>query len=949
MAAVRAPGAHQLLERSSEIAALRTLAADTAAGSGRVCVIEGEAGIGKSRLLTLAAEIGAEAGLAVSPAAARALERPFAFGVARQLLERPLLGLDARRRRRVLERAAAPAAEVLGVMPARSRPPSLPNACHALYWLVAHLADSQPLLLRVDDLQWCDEPSLHWMLYLAHRLEATRVGLVVASRRGEPGSNDALLQELDMAPATTVLRPRPLSRGAVQRWLRESVGEVDEAFVASCHRRTAGNPFLLSEVVAALGAVTGPAPVVEELERLQPERVQEEVTHRLASLPPTARAVAGAAAVLGPDATQEHVRRLAGVTPERAAEAADLLTRLRIFAGGFPLEFVHGLVADAVLDALGPVRREQLHREAARALHAKGQPDVALRVAGHLLVTAPNSEDWVVQPLLAAAEAARGRGDPGGAVKLLERALAEPPPPGARVQLLRELGRAKLATGDADALACLREAQAAIGDQDIGLIREISSAALAAGRLDEAAKVLVAAREALSDADREARMRLEGELAALVVLGLHPAKEMIERLEALAAEVEGATEGERLVLAGAAFLLSLAGRPIELCAGLGQRALQGGLLADQTADAPAFYLVLDVILDAERYDLIRRALDEASADAQRRASLLGFVQVASFRAYLEWFAGDLPAAAAAAADVLNATRDGALAGMNAVAVAVLVDTWSEQGELTRANDLLAEQGFAGPLAEDAFDNSLLFARGNLRLAEDRLEEALDDFAELDRRDAASGRAGLAFLWRASAARALAARGERERAVELAREEQERARAGGPRPRGVALGAAGVALGGDAGIAALEESVELLAGSPARLEHARSLINLGAALRRRNRRRDGAAALREGLTLAERCEAHALAGLAREELLALGAKARRLLLSGAAALTPSERRVALLARDGLSNVEIAQRLFITRKTVEAHLGRAYDKLGIRSRNELDAALAPAEHPAARSLD
>lgn len=168
---------------------------------------------------------------------------------------------------------------------------------------------------------------------------------------------------------------------------------------------------------------------------------------------------------------------------------------------------------------------------------------------------------------------------------------------------------------------------------------------------------------------------------------------------------------------------------------------------------------------------------------------------------------------------------------------------------------------------------------------------------------------------------------------LSRSAPRRAAPGGPRPRGVALGALGVALGGDEGIATLRESVELLPSSPARLEHARSLIQLGAALRRATRRGEGGAALREGLEIAERCEAHVLADLARDELMALGAKARRLLLSGAASLTPSERRVAMLARDGLGNVEIAQRLFVTRKTIETHLGRAYGKLGIRSRTEL----------------
>ena len=128
---------------------------------------------------------------------------------------------------------------------------------------------------------------------------------------------------------------------------------------------------------------------------------------------------------------------------------------------------------------------------------------------------------------------------------------------------------------------------------------------------------------------------------------------------------------------------------------------------------------------------------------------------------------------------------------------------------------------------------------------------------------------------------------------------------------------------------------LLATSPARLEHAVGLVDLGAALRRNNRRSQARARLSLGLDLADACGASVLADRAREELAMLGFRPRRSQLTGLGALTASERRVAQLAADGLGNVEIAQTLFVTRKTVEKHLGNVYAKLGVTSRAALPA--------------
>ncbi len=180
--------------------------------------------------------------------------------------------------------------------------------------------------------------------------------------------------------------------------------------------------------------------------------------------------------------------------------------------------------------------------------------------------------------------------------------------------------------------------------------------------------------------------------------------------------------------------------------------------------------------------------------------------------------------------------------------------------------------------------------------------------------------------------------DREEALALAAEELELARAvDSPRAEGAALRALGVLRGGEEGIEMLRDSVATLRDAPARLELARSLAELGAALRRGNQRGEAREHLREAAELAQRCGAELLEERVHEELRIAGARPRRRALSGAASLTPGERRVASAAAGGATNREIAQDLFVSLRTVEMHLTNAYRKLDISSRSELAEAI------------
>jgi DNA-binding CsgD family transcriptional regulator len=274
-----------------------------------------------------------------------------------------------------------------------------------------------------------------------------------------------------------------------------------------------------------------------------------------------------------------------------------------------------------------------------------------------------------------------------------------------------------------------------------------------------------------------------------------------------------------------------------------------------------------------------------------------------------------------------------------MATGVLVDALVERGQIDEAERQLE------PVAADLQSTSqtagvLRHARGRLRIAQRRLDEALDDFRAAGEIAARTMAVSPCYLpWRSDAALAELALGEPGAARRLGEEELELARSfGAPRALGVALRVAGLVAGGERGEALLREAIEVLSGPDTRLEQARVLADLGAALRRSNRRVEAREMLRQAVDAASRVGAEPIASRAETELRATGAKPRRVMLTGLEALTASERRIAELAAEGLTNAQIAQTLFVTARTVEGHLTHVLLKLHVKARTELPAALA-----------
>ena len=255
----------------------------------------------------------------------------------------------------------------------------------------------------------------------------------------------------------------------------------------------------------------------------------------------------------------------------------------------------------------------------------------------------------------------------------------------------------------------------------------------------------------------------------------------------------------------------------------------------------------------------------------------------------------------------------------------LIDALLEAGDLQAAEEALGHSGFEEALPAGWQFFPMIQARGRLRIAQGDDQAGIDDLlAGQDVLD----RAGIAnpagAPCRSAAAVALARIGRRAEARELLSGELAAARRfGAPGTLGIALRAAGVIEGGSAGIELLHEAAAELERSPARLQHARALADLGAALRRSGRRRDAQQPLRQALDLADRCGGKVVADQARAELVITGARPRRARIAGVDALTPSERRVAQLAAQGMTNREIAQALFVSHPTVVTHLGHCYE--------------------------
>jgi DNA-binding CsgD family transcriptional regulator len=932
-----------LLEREQELARVSELVDAAAAGEFRLAVVEGPAGAGKSAILGALAGCAAERGVRVLRATGLELEREYPFGVVRQLFEPALYEVDDAVRDEVFAGAAGPAERLLSGRESGSGAPSADQGfalLHSFYWALVGLSDLGPLALVVDDLQWADSLSLRFLAFALKRSDGLPV-LVACACRDLPAAERPEALGAVLSGSGVVIRPGPLSGAAIGALLTGAVGrEFDAELVAEAERLTDGNPLYVCELADWLSREEAGDPV-QMIRSAAPAAVGRRVQATLARLDPAAQALAGAAAILGDEVPLARAALLADTVLAQASTCADVLARAGILKVGEPLRFRHPLVLEAVLESIEPRTRAHEHGRAAKLLIAASEPPE--RVAVHLLESDPAGDPEVVNALCVAAEHAGAEGAPGLAIRALRRALREPPQPTELPLVLIRLGRLETLVGDPAAREHFEQALASGGSaRELGwgvlsyvwlLIRQ--------GRLEEADSLID--RVLAETTDREQRLMLEAELGVICEGALIPSARA--RLERATVGLTGQTPAERLLLGARACDAFAAGAmSVSEAAPLVKQALADPPPFIWSRNAPTFSHLTSALLQFDELEAADTALTDAIADARRRGISLATDTLWTYRAIIAWRRGQLLRAEAdvrTAVDV--AVQVGSLDGAP-TPVIIAVDVLLDRGELAEAERLLDEHNLLGSPRRPgpgSWAAELFGARGRLRLAQGQTEHGIADLTEaLARRDALGHpRPDLRGKWGSSLVPALMHAGRADEAREIADTALAAARGLGV-PRYVARCLHACALAGADGpdIDQLREAVSIYERIDAPLELAHALASLGTALRRRRRPADSRDPLRRALDLAHACGARPLAERAEHQLRAAGARPRRDRITGRDALTASEQRIAELAIEGMTNRQIAESLFITRKTVESHLDHVFRKLGIHTRGELQRGLA-----------
>jgi len=558
------------------------------------------------------------------------------------------------------------------------------------------------------------------------------------------------------------------------------------------------------------------------------------------------------------------------------------------------------------------------------------------QIAAHLEQAQPSGDPFVVDTLRRAADRALARGASEVAVDFLRRALAEPPTVDAHADVLRALGLAERLVDNDAAIVHLQEAFDELERSPRGprLALELGRALQRANRNPEAIEVLRRGRTLVED-DHEAAQSITAELIGAAWWDPEDLPLAEEELAAARRQKLGSSHSAQLLRAILSYAEARVGEDQEYALRLAEEARSSGHLV--AVGSRALYSLGYTFTVAGRTAETVALFDDASDAALQRGDYVLASGCLLFRALAHLYDGSL---AAAEEDVGHVTD---LADLQmAMPYHAGFGAWVEleRGDLDAAERRLAAAGLPEDVAPNGQFMYFHLVRGRLRLEQGRLEAALRDLLALGEHSRALGHRNPAFMpWQPYAAIALDAAGRNDEALELTLAALDRARIwGAPHLIGILLRTQGLVEGGRTGERLLEEAVDVLAASRAQLEHARALVALGSALNRADRKADARERLRSGLELAHRAGATALEEQARTELVAAGGRPRRLLLTGLESLTPSERRVAELAAESLTNKAIAQTLFVTPKTVEVHLSSVYRKLEISSRAELAGALA-----------
>ncbi|MEK0099622.1 AAA family ATPase [Streptomyces sp. A475] len=870
-----------LWERDREIAvverALGELCGD-AASSGSLVVFRGEAGIGKTALLEEVRRIAAGRATVWSARGGETVTS-VPFNVVRQLLQPALLALSQEEAREYFGDWYEIAGPALGIAEPGGRQADPQGVRDGLVAAVSRLARLHwPLVLLVDDAQWADEETLHWLAAFAERLDDLPVLVVVAHRDGEAtAASTGHLEAVGAAarPRTTL---SALTPDATAGLTRATLGEhADAPFCREVWAVTGGNPYETVELLAKvqdsdLEPAEGSA---GELRALNKSARGRGLVDRLEGLGTDATRLAWAAAILGTRIAPDLAARLAGMTPGEADRCAERLRGARILTdatyegGAVGLEFVHPLIASAVYRSIPPATRTAMHGQAAWAVTASGHGAAA--ASRHLLQVHPDDDPELVEQLRTAAGEPLAVGAPEAARRCLERALQEPPLPDVRSELLYELGCATLLTSPAVTIGHLRQAldttPGLVGDARVDAVCRLSQALVHNNQLEEALREIDAEAARLDPGP--ARLRLQA--MRYMWEGIHAGEEdspgRSRSLAALAGSLTGRDNPERVLLVLRAFDAMTRGENAEVVVELCDRSLVNERLApglgwtDPEWGFELLAMLGSAYLFSDRLDRAESLFTEAVRAYETAGWRGGHLALAhAFVGYVHRRRGRLTDAEAVLRESLRlADRVGRGLPMHWDAACMLIDTLVARGRIGEAMEIADRYSFGPPYPSTIVLPDAHSVRGRLLIAAGRTEEGVSELEAAAK--AATARGGhntIMAPWACDLARALATE-DPGRAGELAADARLQAeRFGTDTAIGEALRCEAALETGQRSLTLYAKSVTYLEASPCAYEHAVARVEYGIAAR-------SVAELTRGLTLAKSCGADGLAARAREVL------------------------------------------------------------------------------------
>jgi DNA-binding CsgD family transcriptional regulator len=900
--------ARELHGRRGEREALERLLEGVRGGQSRVLVMSGEPGVGKTALLESA--ISFASGFRVMRAVGVESDMELAFAALQQLCA-PMLGR--------LDRLPDPQRDALGVafgLRAGEAPDRFLVGL-AVLSLLAEVAEEQPLVCVVDDAQWLDRASAQVLVFVARRLLAESVALLLVTR--DPS------EELTGLPKLVL---EGLRNGDAHALLGSAVRvPLDERVRERIVAETRGNPLALLELPRGLTAAQlaggfglPDAPGLSG-------RIEETFRRRLAGLSAETQRlllVAAAEPVGDPVLVWRAAARL-GIGVQAAAETDGLLTI------GTRVTFRHPLVRSAVYRAASLEDRQAVHRALADATDPAVDPD---RRAWHLAQATAGLDEDVASELERSAGRAQARGGLAAAAAFLERASALTPEPSRRAQRALAAARAKHQAGAFDAaLQLVAIAESGPLDElqcaQVDLLRGEIEFAVNRGR--DAPPLLLKAAKRLEPLDINlARVTYLEALSAAISAGRLGARDGVRQTADAARRAPPSSEPQRapdLLLDGLAVLHTegyAAGTPVL------KRALRAFRGDELSSDEGIRWLWLACrtamdLWDDESWFVLSARQIQLARDA---GALIVLPLALNLRAGIHIFAGEF-AVAETLSEEAHAVSD-AIANPDVPHARVFLAAWrgqlAETSRLTAAGERDATaRGEGRTIGVGKYATAVLY--NGLGRYDDALAAAMQ--ATEYPQDLAFFTWGLVELVEAAARS-----GKADLAADGLRRLSELTRTSGTDwALGVEAQSRALVGDDDAVEGLFREAIERLGRTRIRVALARAHLLYGEWLRRERRRLDAREQLRMAHKLFTEFGMEAFAERARVELEATGEHARKRTVETRDDLTPQEAQISRLAADGATNQEIAAQLFISRSTVDYHLRKAFRKLGVRSRHQL----------------